>query len=240
MIQEPKWMPSSSQKENQKQLSAAFEWYRSKMKIDDNRESLKKYMCGLYTPEECALAKSSDVREIGEMYGWMADAILNGANLPADTLARMNAEIRLGIEKTRLRLKKEKHKDRPKPKQTIKDFINNKVSSILGELDEIQDQLTENFSMKFDPQQFFSGKGLRAVHFQRIKRWHVRIFSELQEALSGSDDQIKEAYSAYSKKDLKKWLAHEKGIVEACTKMSVTLSPKKKVQKSKAPKAEKK
>jgi len=89
--------------------------------------------------------------------------------------------------------------------------------------EEIEDAL-EKFQQNpdaFEPKAFkllnlLKGKQAKAAHARIIRDLYKRTFIELQEAYAGKDEQLKEAYSHISKKNLKKILDFYNEVVSAC------------------------
>jgi len=89
--------------------------------------------------------------------------------------------------------------------------------------DEIEDAL-ESFQEDpdaFNPKSFkllnlLKGRQAKAAHVRVIRDLYKRNLAELQEAYSGKDEQLKEAYSHLSKKNLKKILDFYNEVISAC------------------------
>jgi len=75
----------------------------------------------------------------------------------------------------------------------------------------------------FDPKAFkvlnlLKGKGSKAAHARIIRDFYARDLAELEELASGkADEQLKEAYSHRTKKQIKAFIAFLKEIESACT-----------------------
>lgn len=89
--------------------------------------------------------------------------------------------------------------------------------------DEIEDAI-EKFQADpdtFEPKAFkflnlLKGKQAKAAHARIIRDLYKRNLNELQEAYSSKDEQLKEAYSHLSKKNLKKILDFFNDLISAC------------------------
>jgi hypothetical protein len=89
--------------------------------------------------------------------------------------------------------------------------------------EEIEDAI-ENFQTdpdQFEPKAFkllnlLKGKQAKAAHARIIRDLYKRDLSELQEAYTSKDEQLKEAYSHLSKKNMKKIIDFYNDLVSAC------------------------
>jgi hypothetical protein len=74
----------------------------------------------------------------------------------------------------------------------------------------------------FEPKAFkmlnlLKGKEVKAAHARIIKQFYIRDLAELEEVISGkADEQLKEAYSHRSKKQIKNLIAFYQEIMSAC------------------------
>ena len=112
--------------------------------------------------------------------------------------------------------------------------------------EEIEDAIESWLTIpeKFDPKQIkvinlLKGKEAKPAHARIIKDYYLNGMREITEAITGSDEDLKEAYSNKSKKHLNNLLAFYKEIDSACTMLmeeaKVTRKPraKKSVPKDK-------
>lgn len=112
--------------------------------------------------------------------------------------------------------------------------------------DEIEDALAA-FEVNpdgFEPKAFkllnlLKGRQAKAAHARIIKSLYSRNYSELQEAYAGKDEQLKEAYSHISKKNLRKLVDFYGEIISACDMLGQEAQANKKPRAKKAVPAEK-
>lgn len=227
----PVWKQSQTQKDAKEHLSEAFDWYRKSFDHKKCVDALVKYAQNRFTPSEIAEISKAEEGEFQKVHAWTADCIANGANLPTDIAARISVEISNLIRVVKIRQRKDRSDSRTPRKHNVQDFIAAKVSEVLGELDEIQDQFTENFKIDFNPVEFLATRDLKNPHLTKIAAWHQRILDELTEVQS--DEYMKEAYSLYTKPQIKKWIAHERAILDACQSLSNRKKKRRKKQTKK-------
>jgi hypothetical protein len=96
----------------------------------------------------------------------------------------------------------------------------------------------------FNPKAFkvlnlLKGKQAKAAHARLIKDFYARDLAEIEEAIAGKDEQLKEAYSHRTKAQLKKLLDFLKEIDGACTMLMQEAKVNKKPRATKAKPKEK-
>lgn len=86
------------------------------------------------------------------------------------------------------------------PKKSIQDGMARRLSEILGELQGLEDEFKENIYM------WLQGQNIPKQYVADIKKFYEPRLRELQSLRAGTDIQLNEAYSRYSKKQIKKML----------------------------------
>jgi hypothetical protein len=88
-------------------------------------------------------------------------------------------------------------------KPPVQAYVKAKTSDFIAELEEEIDKFTTaGYKSDFDPYRWMLKNDIKGVHALSIKRRYEPLVEELQEALRGDDDQLKEAYSHVTKKQL--------------------------------------
>lgn len=129
------------------------------------------------------------------------------------------------------------------PVVNIQDRIREQAGSISEELDYAIDSFIQNPDA-FDPKSFkiaslLRGKGAKAAQARYIKGFFEPGHKELTEAYSPTaDEQLKEAYSHLTRKNIKKLLDFYESIVTACDQISAESKVLKKPRKAKVKPAE--
>lgn len=106
-----------------------------------------------------------------------------------------------------------------KPKVSIQDRIQEQVSEYIGELethvDELVDYLTKTNVTKFefDVPEWIKKKEIKSMQAQMIADHFKPRIKELEEAIEGKDEDLKQAYSWMSKPKLKKYLNFHQEMV---------------------------
>lgn len=87
------------------------------------------------------------------------------------------------------------------PRRTIQDFKRDKRSELLGDLQGLEDEMTDVSIL-----QFLKERAIAKEHLYRIEEIFAPRLAELKEVLSTKDVQLKEAYSAYRKPEIMKMI----------------------------------
>lgn len=103
-------------------------------------------------------------------------------------------------------------------KPTIQDYMFEKAAETCGEIEGWIDEFIENpkaFNVKTkDPSVLFKTAELKSGHLRYVVSFYEPLISELKEAIAGEDECIKEAYSSYTKTQLKKILGLLENVIE--------------------------
>jgi len=99
-----------------------------------------------------------------------------------------------------------------KPKQTVRENINQKLSDIIGELQGMEDNIIKSDIPKFD--KWYNQNSVAALHCKKIIDYYKVRLTEVQEALAGNCEQLNEAYSVYSKKEIRKLIEWYSTLIE--------------------------
>ena len=132
-------------------------------------------------------------------------------------------------EKLCSRVKKPKEVKEHKPE--VKEVVDKTISiahEMCADIDAEFDQISEFGVRKYDiKNHLYRSKHLFAISDILIKRYEPKL-KELEMAISGSDKQIKEGYSQYSKKDLRMMCEFAQSIISACSSAKPIVKTRKK------------
>jgi hypothetical protein len=120
------------------------------------------------------------------------------------------------------------------PKISVQDRILEKAREEAGEIEGLIDEyIASGCKLKYDLQKYFNGKNLSAVVLQRMCEMFIISSKEIAEAISGEDEQIKEAYSHFTKPQLKKLSEFYGDIVSTTNKTAIANKPTRKKRRVK-------
>lgn len=109
-----------------------------------------------------------------------------------------------------------------KPTVNIKDNLQRQYNSYISEIEfQIDTFLTNNFKNDFNFGEYFSNSSVKFNHAEDIaKHYKNGLLKEL--SLVGIDEDVTEAYSNFSKSQMKKYIAFVNHIIEVAEERSVT------------------
>jgi hypothetical protein len=219
-----------------KQFRTAMNYYRLESDIKTYKPAVVKWMetVGCTKADVTAFKKVKDSR-VGTTMGAVACCLNRGMtpqradfNQGRDTAVWLRAEIvkvindgKNDIDPDELAAEKEASK-----KEVYTPSIQERLREVaLGMTEELENAY-ENFQTdpeNFDPKAFkvlnlLKGRQAKAAHARIIRDFYARDLAELEELASGkADEQLREAYSHRSKKQIKAFIAFLTEIQNACT-----------------------
>ena len=211
----------------------ALNWYNSMADESDARQYIADY---LKATNRINLVKSFNRVPYMRIQGssvWILRMHLRGAILEGDMLELAEAKLLSTLKYAEKEVEEEKVVAiRP----TIQNHIANKVSDFIGDIEHTIDNLPADFSMY---------KTLQSSEFPasmatKVADYYRPVMQEIMDAIGKKDEQLVEAYSKYTKVQLKARLALYTGIVEDCEKYSGNLRKARIPRKKKTVPVEKK
>lgn len=125
------------------------------------------------------------------------------------------------------------------PQPNIQDRIREAAGAMCEELDEIVDTYIRD-PENFDPKKYkvlnlLKAKEAKAAHARYIKGFYKASLDEHLELASGkADEQLREGYSCYSKKQVRNFITFLQDIVSACDMLAQEAKVNRKPRKAKA------
>jgi len=234
----PKWDGSTEWSGDQftAHFRNSMNWYRLEKSVKDLKPSLIAWM----SQKEYDRAQIDTVRKIKDKY--FNSTMVNIAACLVKGMPEVHAGFNEGRD-TGAWLRKEidavvaagysdiEDEDAPKIEKpvaytpTIQDRLREAAGDMSEELDlAIDSWITDPES--FNPKEFkvvslLKGKGVKAVHARLVKQYFQSGQAELLELSSGkADDQLREAYSHNSRKNVKKLIEFYESIISACEQIA--------------------
>jgi hypothetical protein len=231
---EPSWTDQSEMKNLKIQEIRALNWYNY---FCDNKQAktfVVEYMASIDRPkEEISLVSSGDTY-IPSQLGWVARMMCMGYE-PSETFKKFFVkEFKTALETA----KKTKKTKAPvvastTPVVSIQDRIREKASEEVGEIEGLVDEfITGGFKSQPDMQSYLKSKELSSVVQKRMCEVFIKRSKEFEEVMNTSDADIKEAYSNFSKVQLRKIKEFYDAIV-AETNRGAEKKPTRKARKVK-------
>lgn len=108
------------------------------------------------------------------------------------------------------------------PVISIQQRMEEKAHEIAGEIEGAIDEFVINKKSDFSTKNYLAANQVAAPIAKRIGEFYVGLQKELQETLDGSDEQLNEGYSHFTKRELKKFLEFVDQIIADCNQMVQT------------------
>jgi len=210
---EPKWKSELSEE----QISSLLNWYSYHKSSDDAKQYFIDYLKETGTSEE-QISKLT-INKPRTTIGWLCRmVIVNGSIIPKKITQRIDAEKNRLLELSKLQSERVIQKKTEEKKPNIQENLENQYRQFLGDLSiEIDNFLQNGCDTKFSCKEWLQQNSIKHLHSEKISKYfEKRVLGELQEALSGKCDQLKEAYSFLSKSNLKKFISFVESIITDC------------------------
>ena len=225
--QEPKFSTELTDSD----LMRALSWYAQ----NKDKSDAFKYACD-YFKKKHKLDASNAVKSEISTFGFVCRILTNGGSLPTKNQIWFDGE----IDKIKERLANpivEEEPAEPKVVINIQDRIKEKASEILGELEgQIDDMVVSGFSVEASPYGLFHTLNVKQAYTKYITDWAKNKRAQFDEVLTSKDEQIKEAWSNFTKPQIKKLVAYCDQVIVDCQKLAgdsaKTRKPRKRKQKS--------
>jgi hypothetical protein len=213
----------------------ALNWYNYFCDSKQAKTFVVEYMASIgRSKEEISLVASSDA-SIPVQLGWVARMMCMGYN-PSDTFKNFFVKEFKTVIETAKKTKKTKAPvvaTTTAPVVSIQDRIREKASEEVGEIEGLVDEFIAG-GCKFAPdmESYLKGKELSSVVQKRMCEVFIRRSKEFEDVMNTSDDEVKEAYSNFTKVQLRKVKEFYDAIV-AETNRGAEKKPTRKARKVK-------
>ena len=224
--QEPKFSIELSKT----QLILALNWY-SQNKTNKDAE---KYVID-YFKKKLKLDIGALVKDCNSNFAYLCRIVYNGGQLSVKDQIWFDNEVQ-HIEK-RLKVKKVKVVEVAAIGNviSIQDRIREKSQECIGELEgQLDDYITSDYKIDASPYGVMHIMNIKSVHVNRIVEVFKRRRIEFDAVLNTDDKELKEAYSNFSKPQLKKMIAYFDQVILDCQKVSGESTKSRKPRKRKA------
>jgi len=186
----------------EKQVRDGFNYYTYHRNVKDAKKYIAEYLVGYGRIDEAKQVKACPEIFIIPTYGWLARMSTRGAkfNVEMDVIERLDKHVEYickqgSIKKETISVKQEQRAQGP----TIQDRIKDQSDEMDSQFVQWTDMYVENTNLFnpaiIDPYGYLQSCNCTQAHARRIKKdWEIEL-EEFKEALKGTDDELKEAYS---------------------------------------------
>jgi hypothetical protein len=205
----------------------AFNWYNTMAEEEEVRLYINDYLKSIKADAEVKKLARVPFMRIPRGSAAVVRIHSRGGPVDAEMLDRAKINIFDCITKY---AEQEKKDDTNVVRLSVQDHMTNKVSEFIGEIESIIDGGAVDFSMYASLQ----SNSFPAALSTRVADYYRPIQQEIADAIAKKDPQLVEAYSSYTKTQMKAKLALYTGIVDDCNKHSGNLRKARKPRKKKA------
>jgi hypothetical protein len=177
----------------------AYTWYGSMTDMSDAREWLSDYLGTKGRKDEVKRLKSVPDNLFPHTCAWIARMAMKGVVVDEETEKFFNKRLQLAFAARSTEDDKKEEKPAAE-KPNIQDRIKDRVNDLIGDLEEVLDRHARGEISEFDAYEFCQKAQIPAQHTTKMAAYYAGHYEELELALDGSDPQVKEGYSGYSKK----------------------------------------
>lgn len=124
------------------------------------------------------------------------------------------------------------------PKPTIQDRMNEKTAETIGELEGYFDEVLTG-ATKFKHYDFFTANNVPQSQLSKYEEMYIKRGAEIEQAQSGTDEQLKEAYDHWKAADYKRVLGWIRDLIDAIAQYRNVKKASKKVRAPRAVSKEK-
>ena len=229
---EPTWKDVEC---NDSTVSSAFSWYNYFCNRKDAKAFTLEYLKVTNRPkEEISQITSLPDSAFDLQLGWLSRMLCVGLE-PNDRIKTLYAEKFKALLIKSKEIKKAKVEEKPKAQViSIQSRIVDKANEEIGEIEGfIDDFLLNDCKPKGDIANLLKSRQYSSVVSKKICDIFILRSKEVEEALTGDDDQLKEGYSNFSKPQLKRFKELLDTIVSETNRMVTDNKPIRKKRRVK-------
>jgi hypothetical protein len=195
---EPKFDPSIEV--NDQQMGLAYNYYNYHCDYSDSR----KYLIAYLKANKYDVAVIQKIAELPETIhvptvGWIARIMTNGAKINSISRTWFDTQLNHLIQHQPIAALQDGSK-----KPSIQDRMNAQFSRCVADIDEQIDLFMNDSSHSFDIKKYLHDTSVSGIVSSRISKHYQPLLDEFQGVLDRRDEQLREAYSSYSRSQMKK------------------------------------
>jgi hypothetical protein len=184
----------------------AYTWYGSMAELSEAREWLTDFLKKDGRLEDAKRLKSVPDNLFPLTCAWIARMSSRGVQFTSHTYDFLDDKLREAFSKRST--DEDKKEEKPaSEKPNIQDRIRDRVADLIGDLEEVMDKHYLGEITEFDAYEFCQKAEIPAQHTTKMAAYYAGMYEELELAVEGSDPQVNEAYSRFSKKWLRSRIA---------------------------------
>ena len=210
--------------------SFALDWFKASLKKNKTSPNIAKGFIKTFS-----LIDAKHVRTIG----WNCRSLSRGGSLPKKLDDAMWSRINKLMEEAKTIKTEDVVVEPAKEVISIQERVEARAGDLIGMLEEQVDKFVLEGKNDFDVAVWFRQQAIKPMIAKKIAEYYQPLYSELFDAVSGKDEDLKYAYRKWKKPALKKYCEFVKSIVSVCeTNSIVSKAPRKPRAKKVKPAAE--
>lgn len=178
----------------------AYTWYGSMAEIAEARDWLTDFLFTRGRKEDARKLKSVPDNLFPLTAAWIARMATRGVSFSSHTYDFLDDKLNEAFRGRQVEVKVEKP---TAEKPNIQERIRDRQNDLIGDLEQVMDQHLRGEIKEFDAYEFCQKASIPAQHATKMAAYYVGQYEELEQALEGSDPQLKEGYARYGKKWIK-------------------------------------
>lgn len=214
------------------EIIQAYNWFDLIYDNDDAKrfviEHLKSKKIKKEILQKVSQIKSYDLRTVG----WNCRILSNGGELPVDIGRRMLEKLDKLIKKV---IPEQKVDTQVATVISIQKRVENRVSTLIADLEEQLDIFSTEGETSFDIESWFRTQAIKPQIAGKIGEYYSPLYDELFEVMENHDPDLRYAYRKWKKPALKKYMEFVRNIVSTSKTHSsivkVQRNPRKKKEK---------
>ncbi len=220
--------PKFSGELSQSQLTQALNWYAQNR---DSKDATK--YASDFLKKKHKIAGSEGLKTVPSTFGFICRIVSNGGLLNASNTTWFNETI------SKLKQSIPVVKSTTTNVVSIQDHIKRKASDCIGELEgQIDELITTEFKANVSPYATMTGMEVKGAHTKFIIEHFKTRRTEYDDVLTTTDADVKEAYSNFTKTQLKKLIAYCDQVIVDGMKLAGEAVKTRKPRKRKAKSAD--
>ena len=179
------------------QYVKSLTWYNYMCTISEARDYIKDYLKSKGRTVELKKFNRVPDSYVPTTAAWIARMMTRGFNIKPNSVSFFETKLQYALSKANDN--EETKEEKNTPVINIQQRIKERASDIIGDIEELIDSGKE-----FSLYDWLKANEIPATYCSTIIQKYTEWLGELIEAYEGKDDQLKEAYSHYTKNQLKK------------------------------------
>lgn len=221
IITDQKWLGREPEFKNDSEpsnveLAKLYNWYNYFHDTEDAKKFIAEYC------RENEIANIDLNKHTCNTFGWVARMLSRGANLSEVTVEKFNAYL------SSLHGVAVKQVDTASKEKVV---VQDVIGPFIADIDEACDNYKQGFSMY----QYLQDRNVGPNFVKQIQEKYGRVLAELKDAYAKKDQELVEAYSVYSRKELKELVAFYQVMVDDCERFAGNVKTEKKQRAPRKP-----